>query len=109
MSESNVGGVRRGYESPTARIVAVESGCVVRASVWTAAPFDPTTNEGDWYDANGDVTAAPFDESPFLGLWCDGSNSSNAAPFDQVVIGGTWDESGDGSKAGTFDKVEGSW
>ena len=107
MSKSELGGVRRVYEAPRARIVAVGPGCVVRASdgYWTAAPFAAPV-DGDWGYDDGNTTAAAF-ENPFNGLWCDESNSSSAAKFD-VVVPGEWGGDG-GSSAGVFGKVEGSW
>ena len=105
-SKSSVVVVRRGYEAPTARIAAVGSGCVVRASdgYWTAAPFDAPV-DGDW--GYGETTAAPFEDPPFDGLWCDVSNSSSASAFSGPSLG-VWGGDG-GSSAGAFEEAEGRW
>ena len=111
-SKSSVVVVRRGYEAPTARIAAVGSGCVVRASdgYWTAAPFIDPVDGGDWGYGDGDVhtTAAQFVDPPLGGLWCDPGGSSSASPFSSDIGKGVWGGDG-GSSAGKFEEAQGRW
>ena len=114
MSESKVGGVRLGYESPAARIVAAGSGCVVRASGWTTTEFDwqgGTPEGGSWGGENSSSTSM-FDwqgGTPEGGLW-GGNNSSSASAFQLLdgEDGGSWGGN-NSSSASVFEEGTGRW
>ena len=93
MSESEVGGVRRGYEAPRACIVAVGPGCVVRASGWTTTQFDwqGDVEYGGLWGGDNSSSASAFQwqngDTPESGLW-GGVNSSSASAFEEDT--GRW-------------------